>query len=109
MTAAPITLEGVVAIRGGTGHVHAARRLREAFGGIDWRDGGDGPAVELREDPVLAEGAFRIKVGPGRVTVEGGPFSGVIYGIEELITRAGDDTRRMQLPEGDIEDAPGLA
>ena len=41
-------------------------------------------------------------------TVNGGPFSGVIYGTEELIARAGTDAARLALPAGVIEEQPGL-
>ena len=43
---------------------------------------------------------------PARITVTGGPFSGVIYGVEELIARAGDEPGRLTLDAGVIEDAP---
>jgi hypothetical protein len=109
MTAGQIDIEGTVVLQGGDGHEHAARRLRQAFPDLGWQPGGDGPVVELREDPALAEGAFRIDVAPGCITVAGGPFSGVIYGVEELIERAGDDPARLELETGVIEEAPGLA
>ncbi len=61
MTAESITLEGAIVLEGGDRHRHAARRLRESFPGIDWRDGGAGAAVTLMDDPSLPEGAFRIE------------------------------------------------
>jgi hypothetical protein len=105
------SVEGTVALTGGDRNRHAARRLREAFPAIAWRDGGTGPAVILREDASLAEGAFRIEPEPAaeRVTIIGGPFSGVIYGSEELIEQGGDRPDRIELPEETIEQAPGLA
>jgi hypothetical protein len=102
-----IRLAGSIALDGAAEHVHAARRLRQAFVGIEWREGGAGPAVELRDDAALAEGAFRIAATPERITVTGGPFSGVIYGVEELIDRGSPDA--ITLPAGTTEDAPGLA
>ncbi len=109
MTTAPIVVEGSVALDGGDRHPHAARRLHESFPGLDLRPGGKGPRIELREDPSLAEGAFRIEAAPERISVTGGPFSGVIYGVEELIDRAGGEPGRLTLEPGVIEDAPGLA
>jgi hypothetical protein len=63
------------------GHGHAVRRLRELFGG-------EADAVELKLDDTLAEGEFAIEASEGRVSVRGGPFSGVIYGVEELALRS---------------------
>lgn len=108
MTYEQIDLAGPVRLVGEAGHVHAARRLREAFPGIAWQDGGDGPAVTLLDDTTLPEGAFRLEATPQGVTVSGGPFSGVIYGTEELIARAGTDAARLALPAGVIEEQPGL-
>ena len=109
MATGQTVIEGHAILHGGELHVHAARRLRERFPSIEWREGGEGPVVALVEDPSLAEGAFRIDVGSAGITVTGGPFSGVIYGTEELIVRAGADPTRMQFGVGVIEDAPGLA
>lgn len=103
-----ITFEGPITIEGADRHVHAARRLREAFPGIGW-DAPGGSTVVLVEDASLPEGVFRIDTAPGRVSVTGGPFSGVVYGAEELIDRGGADPARMTLPEGAIEQSPGLA
>ena len=89
-----IMLHGAVALHGSDDHPHAARRLREHFGGLRWTDGGADASIELRQDPDLPEGAFRIDAAPGRVTVRGGPFSGVIYGVEELIDRGAPDALR---------------
>jgi hypothetical protein len=111
MASRMITLEGSVALLGRDRHRHAARRLRESHPAIDWRAGGDGPAIALSEDASLAEGAFRIEADPvaSRVTVTGGPFSGVIYGAEELIARAGGHPARLEVPSDPIVGAPGLA
>ncbi len=109
--AATHTLEGPVVIEGGDHHIHAARRLREAHPAIDWRAGGEGATVALVEDPSLPEGGFRVTTDPvaRRTTVAGGPFSGVIYGVEELIGRGGGHPARLELPAEPVEDAPGLA
>jgi hypothetical protein len=110
MTSSRMTLEGTVTLQGGDRHRHAARRLRQAFPGIAWRDGGTGPSVLLAEDASLPEGAFRIEADPAtqRVTVSGGPFSGVIYGAEELIARGGGQPGRLDVAPGTLEQAPGL-
>jgi hypothetical protein len=114
MASGSITFEGPVALRGGGRHVHAARRVRESFPGIRWREMGQGPAMdrspllELREDAELPEGAFRITVEPNSIVVSGGPFSGVVYGAEELIARAGAQPDRLVLEAGTIAQEPGL-
>jgi hypothetical protein len=111
MAAAKMTVDRSIVLEGGDRHRHAARRLKEAHPGIDWRDGGPGPALVLREDAALPEGAFRIEAEPStrRVTITGAPFSGVIYGTEELIARAGGRADRLDLPLGTIAQEPGLA
>jgi len=113
MTAWSLALGGPVSVEGADRHVHAARRLREAHPGIDWRTGvqGQGPAIELVEDASLPEGAFRIATDPAtrRTTVTGGPFSGVIYGVEELIAVGGGQADRLVPPSEPIAQTPGLA
>ena len=71
MATAHLTVERSIVLEGGDRHRHAARRLREAYPGIDWRDGGPGPALVLREDTSLPEGAFRVEAEPSdqRVTI----------------------------------------
>ena len=111
MAAAHVTVERSMVLEGGDRHRHAARRLKEAYPGIDWRGGGAGPVLVLREEASLPEGAFRIETEPvtRRVTISGGPFSGVIYGAEELIARGGGHPDRLDLPIEPIAQAPGLA
>ncbi len=109
---------GEVHIVGGQDFGHAANRLKSAFDGLQWQDRPAGtqasrPGVELAEDNSLAEGAFRITTQKGDqgapvITIAGGPFSGVIYGVEELIRRGGEDSRLIA-PEKPIEQSPGLA
>ena len=94
-----VTIAGRITVRGGDRHVHAARRLRQSFPQLDWialgpgdTDPGDVPVIALREDTAShPEGGFRLTVdasaGAPRITIEGGYFSGVIYGAEELIQR----------------------
>lgn len=114
MATPAIRLEGTVAIAGAERHPHAARRLRESLPGLTWSDQAvDGaPTIALSTDPSLPEGAFSLTVagdGPPRVAVRGGPFSGVIYGVEELVQRLARPVGAgVQLPVGTIEDAPGL-
>jgi hypothetical protein len=114
-----IRIEGTVAIVGADEHPHAARRLRESFPGLEWRAVAEGaapsgvPVVRLRRDDTRPEGAFALMVddrGP-RPTIEiaGGPFSGVIYGVEELVQRrASPAGRGVDVQEGTVEQAPGL-
>ena len=114
-------LDGRIALMGGTTHPHAARRLRAEWSRLDWIDadalpGGppsDVPIVRLSTDPTRPEGGFRLTVqsddGPPSLQVTGGPFSGVIYGVEELVARrarpAGDG---IEVAAGELEQAPGL-
>jgi hypothetical protein len=109
-----VRLEGTVAIRGAEAHPHAARRLREALPELTWTTPVDGQSVvALDDDPDRPEGGFRIEVsandGAPHVTIAGGPFSGVIYGVEELVQRLAEPSgRAVELPVGTVEDAPGL-
>ncbi|MFM8594815.1 MAG: hypothetical protein ACKOCK_10550 [Chloroflexota bacterium] len=108
-----VRLEGPVTIVGGEQHAHAARRLRESFPGLDARSGGDGqPTITLREDPNLVAGAFAITVSDGAtpaIIVTGGPFSGVIYGVEELVQRmARVESQGVSIPVGERTGTPGL-
>ncbi|MBX3569137.1 MAG: hypothetical protein KF914_13830 [Rhizobiaceae bacterium] len=89
-----------MAVSGGDVHVHAARRLRESYGG----DIGD---VGLRLDPALAEGEYVVEASGGQVMVRGGPFSGVIYGVEELLARS-PQRLRPELFATPVRGKPGL-
>lgn len=115
-----IAISGTALVEGAEKFPHAARRLKEVFAGLDWksRASGDAPAtvptIRLEEDKGLAEGAFRISTASGAgsapvVTVAGGPFSGVIYGVEELIRRGGGKASTLSVDQGTREVAPGLA
>ena len=110
---ASVTLAGPVTLIGGERHRHAARRLGERFPDADFgaaAPDGTRPTIRLQEDAALPEGAFRISraeaAGAPVVTVEGGPFSGVIYGVEEVIGRAAGD--RLALGAKPLEARPGL-
>lgn len=103
---------GAITIEGAERHPHAARRLRESFPELAW-DRQNGATIVLREDKSLPEGAFRIEPSQGsgapRLTITGGPFSGVIYGAEELIARGIDGSGELVWPQTTISQAPGLA
>lgn len=108
---------GLVTVIGGYDHVHALRRLREEYPDINWQAAtlptGSTPCLCFHEDRSMSEGSFRIQTEwkegtPAKVDVIGGPFSGVIYGVEELISQGGSDKARMALPQETFEDAPGL-
>ena len=108
--AGKITIGGKVALRGAERHPHAARRLCEAFPRLDFVPEGEGiPRLTLAEDRALAEGAFTLSVAPGEIAVSGGPFSGVVYGVEELIGAARPEAGGYILPAGETRAAPGLA
>ncbi len=98
-----------VFLAGGTEHPHAMRRLRSRFPQIDWCDGqGDGPTLTLRTDSARPEGSYRIVREGINLTLTGGPFSGVVFGTEDLIDRGGSHPGRLALPETDIDEVPGL-
>lgn len=99
-------------------HPHAAARIRETWPGIRWDQPRDGasysdalPRIELREGNGV-EGAFRVVVsddGVPVIQVEGGPFSGVIYGVEELIQRlTRPDGPGFSIAAGVTERSPSL-
>lgn len=105
-------LSGTVAVVGADAHPHALRRLRAAMPTISWQAAragestGSAPVVELVTRPDLPEGVFDLSVGETagapRLTIAGGPFSGVIYGTEEIIrgaqkSSAGDVTVAVPL------------
>lgn len=111
-----IPLCGRVTIEGVDEHPYAASRLQTGLAGIEWVPSGSTSgaqaAIELVTDADRAEGSFAIDITPGevtRVTVTGGPFSGVIYGVEEIVQRlamrAGNG---VELPIGSIEQTPSL-
>ncbi|MCH8188420.1 MAG: hypothetical protein IIB66_06935 [Proteobacteria bacterium] len=111
----PLVLSGTIGVEGGETFVHALRRLREEFAGIEWLSAqADGhPLLRLEADPNLPEGAFRIGTehpegAAPTVTVTGGKVSGVIYGVEELIKRGGTNLGKFQVGLEPIEMAPGL-
>ena len=118
MSGGYVRLEGTVGVIGAEKHPHAARRLAEALPSVQWAglrpgESFNGPTVTLRRDASRPEGAFAIRVNDGAtptVEVAGGPFSGVIYGVEELVQKqAAPDAVGVSLPVGTIEQAPGLA
>ena len=105
-------LAGRVVVEGAEAHPHALRRLRESFPGIDWQLG-SGPAAALRliASDTRPEGSYAIVTTLGdapQVTLEGGPFSGVIFGVEDLIARGGSHPARLRLSADPIDQTPGL-
>lgn len=111
-----VRIEGRVAVQGADRHPHAVRRLRQSFPQIEWIDAGgtgDGvPSVRLETDDARAEGSFSLAVadnGAPSIEVRGGPFSGVIYGVEELIQRqATPSGSGIEVPAGTTDQTPGL-
>lgn len=92
-------------IHGEEFHPHAARLLRERT---------DAAAVSscsitLTLDDTLPEGHFVLSAVEGGAEVRGGPFSGVIYGAQELAARAGPTLDLSMLSGGPVSDGPGLA
>lgn len=118
-TIASIALSGPIGIEGGQAFPHAARRLKDTFGDLEWyatitNDYAAQPVIRLGEDINLTEGAFNIsaernKAGAPVINVRGGSVSGVIYGVEELIRRGGADRATINVSTNPIKMAPGLA
>jgi hypothetical protein len=109
---ASVRVDGNVVVHGGEAHPHAFRRLRDELPGTVIVGGGSGPdgatTVRLVTTAERAEGSFEIRVSGGEapvVEIEGGPFSGVIYGVEELVQRRVTDGA---VDAGTVEQAPGL-
>jgi hypothetical protein len=109
-----IALSGTVLVNGAGAHPHALRRLRDCYPDIDWQMGHstDRPMIDLRTNPLRAEGSFAITVDPSgpapRVTVEGGPFSGVIFAVEDLVSKAGSHAARFMVDTAGTTQTPGL-
>jgi len=97
-----------IGVLGAAQFPHALRRLSEAFPKIKWHQSESGQTIRLSEDKTLPEGAFRIEATPESVTISGGPFSGVIYGVEELIKRGGDQPDLLSVSANTIYEEPGL-
>lgn len=115
-----VRIIGRCAVLGAERHPHAASRLRETWPSIEWLTpathevlSATVPRIELREAGI-PEGAFRIDVaaegGTPVIRIDGGPFSGVIYGVEELIQRVARPGAAGPIaPRGVVERAPSLA
>lgn len=113
-------LSGRVALFGAAQHPHAAKRLKESWPNLHWIESKPNDSfsdeiaiVALTTSPKRPEGAYSIHISgerAPRITIEGGPFSGVIYGVEELIQRRSSDSPAgVQLIEGSIERVPTLS
>lgn len=119
VSADSLLLDGAVAIQGMSNHPHAAARLQASFPSLQWFDGDrtpvpDGtPTVRLETDHSQPEGGFAISVdsasGAPTIAISGGPFSGVIYGVEELIQRRSMVVgKRVEMTTTSTKQAPGL-
>jgi hypothetical protein len=76
------------------------------------RQGTSGGTIRLSGDSTLSEGSYRIEVTSGTagvgISVAGGPFSGVIRGVEALLREAEVGKDAVTLPAGSIEVTPAL-
>lgn len=91
----PIELGGTVVVEGGDKHPHALQRLKTSLPHIEWvedqrDDSKPNQILSLEQSSSLSEGSFDISLTTDshgiRVEVSGGPFSGVIYGVEALLS-----------------------
>ena len=108
-----VRLDGLVLVQGAREHPHAFRRLEASLPGdvVALEDAApEGVAtIRLTSTASKPEGGFSIRTTGGirpLVDISGGPFSGVIYGVEELIQR--QLTPDATVATGEIEQAPGL-
>ncbi|RZT60647.1 hypothetical protein EV140_1153 [Microcella alkaliphila] len=116
-----VQMFGRVTVLGADAHPHAARRLKESWADLEWLDAAAGsvvpesmPTVMLRESAGLDEGAFRIEVDSTgavpSITITGGPFSGVIFGVEELVQRISQPAPNgIRIADRNLERTPKLA
>ena len=100
---------GTIGVTGASRFPHARRRLAESFPGIGWHEGEAAQTIDLVESNELREGAFRIDASKDRITITGGPFSGIIYGVEELIGRGGNKPDSLSIGADPVTGSPGLA
>jgi hypothetical protein len=112
-----IRLEGKIALVGADSNRHAANRLRQEWSALDLFEAGaipeNTPSIRLAGDATLPEGGFALSIddtgGAPVVDIAGGPFSGVIYGVEELVQRWGTQVGSgVELTSGSTQQAPGL-
>lgn len=114
-----LDFSGHVVLIGAREHRHAANRLRSCIPEINWiSSNGTIPAgvstLTLESTNALDEGSFEASVsvedGTPHAKITGGPFSGVIYGVEELIEQRrylSPTSTRLTVPTGRI--SPDLA
>ncbi|HRA49295.1 MAG TPA: glycoside hydrolase family 20 zincin-like fold domain-containing protein, partial [Thermomicrobiales bacterium] len=104
-----LSLDQPISLSGEELHPHAARQLRAVLGNRVMPAGqsaGDALPIRLQLDPSRPEGAFQLSIAGDGITVTGGPFSGVIYGANELASLIDQSEQSVALAE--IDDVPGL-
>lgn len=108
-----VSLADLVLVQGARQHPHAFRRLEESLPGdvVALEDAApEGvPTIRLQTNDSRPEGGFAIRTTGGirpLIDVEGGPFSGVIYGVEEVIQR--QLSADSDVSVGETEQAPVL-
>ncbi|OON72662.1 beta-N-acetylhexosaminidase [Streptomyces tsukubensis] len=116
------TLGARTVLDAGEGAEATARWLRDTLGaatGLPFAPGTEGDVLRLRVDPETtarlgAEG-YVLTVGAEGVSVSGGGPAGLFWGAQTLRQLLGpdafrgaplDDSRRWELPYGEVEDAP---
>ena len=100
---------GSIKVEGADCFPHALRRLSQTFPKIVFNQSDGSKTIRLIEDRTLVEGAFRIEATSESVTINGGPFSGIIYGVEELIKRGGKKPDCLDVSADRVHETPGLA
>lgn len=99
---------GSIKVEGADRFPHALRRLSQTFPKIVFNQSDGSKTIRLIEDRTLVEGAFRIEATSKSVIINGGPFSGIIYGVEELIKRGGKKPDCLDVSADRVHETPGL-
>jgi hypothetical protein len=109
-----VRLSELVVVQGSQEHPHAFRRLEAELPGdvvaLNEPAPEGVPTIRLRAVDDLPEGGFRIRVVDGirpLVDIEGGPFSGVIYGANRVIEHL--SANDWTIGSGETTETPGLA
>src|SRR4051812_1596905 len=106
-----LSLDRRIAIAGEEIHPHAGSQIRALLGDrvlpAGTTDGAD-LTIQMLTVESLPEGAFSIDVPSNgtRISISGGPFSGVIYGANEFVRR--QNPIEHAIPVGTIAATPGL-
>lgn len=115
-----VYISGKIALIGAAQHPHAARRLKEAWRHLEWVEAHDEeslptalPRVRLILESGRPEGSYSIhsaRTSTPTILVTGGPFSGVIYGVEALTQRHSETAGSgVRVSRASVDESPALS